>query len=97
MLRYGEVGYEVFVMGDFNAHIGLGQERVPNRNGQRLLHLVGAANLVIGNLSCVCSGRWTWESRGLRSVVDHFLLSGGLALNQWKMRMIWDQITICCG
>ena len=36
-------------MRDFNAHIGLGAEQLPNRNGRKLLDLVGVCNLQVGN------------------------------------------------
>ena len=45
--RLQEEGYEVVVKGDFNAHIGLGIEQQPNRNGRRLLNLVWAGELII--------------------------------------------------
>ena len=38
----------LFVMGDFNARIGLGAEEHPS-NGKRLLELVRAGDLNIGN------------------------------------------------
>ena len=34
-------GYEMILMGDFNARIGLGEEAYPNSNGRWLVHLVG--------------------------------------------------------
>ena len=40
-----EAGFEVLVVGDFNAHIGLRTEQSPNRNGRKLLDLVGVCNL----------------------------------------------------
>ena len=85
VLKYEDSGFEGVVMGDFNAHIGLGSEEAPNRNGHRLLHLVEAARMSIGNLSSVCSGRWTWESRGLRSVVDYFLMAGNVVLKRMEV------------
>ena len=73
-----EEGYEVVVMGDFNAHIGLGTEQQPNRNGRRLLNLVWAGELIIGNELPQCQGRWTWECEQKRSVIDYILFSRGL-------------------
>ena len=46
-------------MGDFNAHIGLGAEQSPNRNGRKLLDLVRVCNLHVGNQLSQCCGRWT--------------------------------------
>ena len=36
--------------------------------------------MLIGNKAEVCRGRWTWEGRGSRSVVDYMLVSRGLFL-----------------
>ena len=40
VVRYEEKGFDVIVMEDFNARIGLGAEGHPNSNGKRLLELV---------------------------------------------------------
>ena len=49
----------------------------------------------IGNLSSVCSGRWTWESRGLRSVVDYFLMAGNVVLKRVPLpkNVAYDECT----
>ena len=39
-MNYEEKDFDVVVMGDFNARIGLGAEDHPNNNGRRLLDLV---------------------------------------------------------
>ena len=57
MTDYQEAGFEVLVMGDFNGHIGLGADQSPNRNGRKLLDLVGVCNLPVGNQFSQCSGR----------------------------------------
>ena len=59
--RLQEEGYEVVVMGDVNAHIGLGIEQQPNRNDRRLLNLVWAGELVTGNELPQCQGKCTWS------------------------------------
>ena len=61
------------VMGDFNAHIGRGEEEVANRNGRRLLNLAYVGDMVIGNELHVCKGRWTWECGDKKSVIDYML------------------------
>ena len=38
---YQEAGFEVLVMGDFYAHIGLEAEQSPSRNGRTFLVLFG--------------------------------------------------------
>ena len=39
VLKWRRLGYKVVVMGDFNSHIGKGEEKIANRNGRRLLKL----------------------------------------------------------
>ena len=58
---YQEAGFEVLDVGDFNGHIVLVAEQSPNRNGRKLLDLVGMYNLHVGNQLSECSGRWLWE------------------------------------
>ena len=53
---YQEASLAVQVMGDFNAHIGLGAEQSPSRNGRTFLDLVGMCNLPVGNQLSQCSG-----------------------------------------
>ena len=60
-------------MGDFNAHIGRGEEEVANRIGWRLLNLAYVGNMVIGNELPVCKGRWTWQCRDKKSLIDYML------------------------
>ena len=47
--NYEEAGFEVLVPGDFIAHVGLGAEQSPNRNGRKLLDLVRVCDLRVGN------------------------------------------------
>ena len=73
--RLQQKGFSIVLMGDFNPHIGLGEEQSPNRNGQKLLNVVWACDLRVGNELPECMGRWTWESGEKRSVVDYILVS----------------------
>ena len=75
--EYQEGSFEVLVASDFNAHIRLEAEQSSNRNERKLLDLVGVCNLHVENLLSQCSGRWTWEIKERRSVVDYILLSRG--------------------
>ena len=85
VLQWYQKGYRVVVMGDFNAHIGLGEEVTPNRNGRRLLNMTFAANMAIVNELSICEGRWTWESGSKQSVVDYILVPHNLKDNIVKM------------
>ena len=60
----------------------LGAEQSSNRNGRKLLDLVGVCNLRVGNQLSQCSGRWPWEIKERRSVVDFILLSRGLVMDR---------------
>ena len=48
-VKYEEKGFDVAVMGDFNTRIGLEAEEHPNSNEKRLLELVRAGDLSMGN------------------------------------------------
>ena len=67
MVKYEENGFDVIVMEDFCARIGLEAEEHPNSNGKRLLVRAGDLNLGY-QLQC-CDGRWTWESGVRKSVI----------------------------
>ena len=58
-MKYEEKGFDVIVMGDFNAKIGLGAQEHPNSNGKRLLKLVRAGDLGARYQLQWCDGRWT--------------------------------------
>ena len=74
-MRLQQKGFRVVLMGDFNAHIRLGEEQSLNRNGQKLVSFVWACDLRVGNELPECTGRWTWECGEKRSVVDYILAS----------------------
>ena len=52
------------------------------RNGQRLVKLVWACDLIVGNELPECRGRWTWECGEKRSVMDYILLSRGVRVQR---------------
>ena len=69
MVEYEEKGFDVIVMGGFNARIGMGVEEYPNSNGKRLLEPVRMGDLSVGNqlqycewCEEVCSRPHVWES-----------------------------------
>ena len=72
-MKYEEKSFDVIVIGDFNARIGLGAEEHPNSNGKRMLELVRVGDLSVGNQLQCCDGRWTWESGVRKSVIDYML------------------------
>ena len=52
-------------------------EYCPNSNGKKLLDLVRLRDFVVGNKLQCCVGRWTWESREEKSVIDYMLFGKG--------------------
>ena len=75
---YQQAGFELRVMGDFNAHIGLGAEQSPNRMVGSVGLCLECVHLCVGDQLSQCSERWMWEMKERRSVVDYILLSKGL-------------------
>lgn len=93
--RLPQKGFNVVLMGDFNAHIGLGDEQSPNWNGQRLVNLLWSCDLMVGNELSECRGRWTRECGEKRSMTDYILLSRGARVHRMviKEQKNWDQTT----
>ena len=91
VLALKTAGYRIEVLGDFNGHVGdtLGQGIVGNnphinRNGERLLsflrncdlrHINGELRVPGDPSSRICSGLWTWQRGGSRSIIDYAVLS----------------------
>ena len=48
-MKYEEKGFDVIVMGYFDARIGMGAEEQPSSNGKRMLEFVRAGDLNVGN------------------------------------------------
>ena len=78
VMKYEEKGFDVAVMGNFNARIGLGAEDHPNSNGKKLLDLVRLGDFVVRNKLQCCVGMLAWASGEKKSVIDHMLFGKGL-------------------
>ena len=91
---YQETGFEVLVMGDFNVHIELGAEKSPNRNGRKLLDLVGVCNLREEYQLSQCSGGVSgrlYPVKGL--VVDRMMVEDSGELNLGSdPYLIWCEV-----
>ena len=64
----GEMG--MIVLGDFNGHLGYLGEQRENRTGRLVNEMIEGGNLNLLNIDSRCIGRYTWEGRGSRSVID---------------------------
>ena len=70
----------VFVMGDFNAHLGFIGEQETNYKGQLVLDFMTERNMILMNDTDKCSGTTTWSRQSQKSTID-FLLVNNAAYN----------------
>lgn len=70
----------VFILGDFNGHLGFIGQQTVNYNGQIVLDFVTEQNLIILNDTPKCSGTYTWSRNSQKSSID-FVLTNNRAYN----------------
>ena len=75
VVKYEEKSFDVIVMGDFNARIGVGAEEHPNSNGKCMLELMRVGDLSIEN-QLQCSDGGGLGERGVRKFVIDYMLFG---------------------
>lgn len=81
--NYRKVGWEVLVIGDFNAHLidEFGCEysdKNLDANARLLQSFIASTDLSIGNTHPKCKGIWTWMRSQQKSIIDYVTLSPGL-------------------
>ncbi len=88
VMRAGE---KVIILGDFNAHVGLLNERL-NRNGEMLDDFVNDMNLENLNVT-LAEGCVTWSARDQESAIDYVLVNGKmrvlLQFYIWKVLVVF--------
>ena len=77
----------VFIMGDFNAHVGIIGEQEFNYNGKIVMDIMTENNMIMLNYTDKCKGTYTWSRGQSKSVID-FVLVNSLAFG------ICDQMDI---
>ena len=77
----------VFIIGDFNAHVGIIGEQELNYNGKMVLGIMTENNKIMLNETDKCRGTYTWSRGQSNSVID-FVLVNSLAFG------ICDQMDI---
>eukprot|EP00794_Sanderia_malayensis_P017185 gene17185-18915_t len=65
----------IFIMGDFNAHIGIIGEQQINWNGKEIPDLMSEDNLILMNDTDKCNGLYTWSRGEQKSVIDFILVN----------------------
>ena len=76
---------KIFIVGDFNGHIGiLGSQKI-NKNGKRLIDLSDNHDLNILNLDTNCNGTTTWSQRDHESVIDFALVNEKMYRHFYEM------------
>ena len=65
----------VFIMGDFNAHVGIIGEQELNYNGNIVLDIMIENNIIMLNDTDKCKGTYTWCRGQSKSVIDFVLVN----------------------
>ena len=65
----------IFMIGDMNAHTNITIKDKVNQNGKKLLEWVDKYNLVMLNNDIECKGKYTWEARNSKTVIDYALMN----------------------
>jgi hypothetical protein len=71
-----ENGYDIMILGDFNAHMKKmekDKKNGNNKNGDELEKMVEELEVKIINKSEKCIGKWTWSKNNKKSIVDYVL------------------------
>ena len=67
----------LFLMGDFNGHVGFIGPQDLNKNGKIVINLMEKYNLSMLNVDINCQGVITWSQGEKRSVIDFVLVNSG--------------------
>ena len=65
----------VFIMGDFNAHVGIIGEQELNYNRKIVLDIMTENNMIMLNDTDKCKGTYTWSRGQSKSVIDFVLVN----------------------
>ena len=80
----------VFIMGDFNAHVGIIGEQELNYNGKIVLDIMTENNMIMLNDTDKCKVTYTWSRGQSNSVID-FVLVNSLAFGICDLMDIDEQ------
>ena len=68
--------FDIIILGDFNAHIGLIGYQKLNKNGEALLNIMDKCNLIMMNLDDnKTTGAVTWQRAEQKSSIDYVLVN----------------------
>lgn len=65
----------IMIIGDMNAHTTMIVKDKINKNGEKLIKWLNKYNLILLNNDIECNGRYTWEARNCKSVIDYALIN----------------------
>ena len=80
----------IFLLGDFNSHIGILGEQQINYNGKLVMDMKMECNLILLNATDKCEGMITWSRGEQRSAID-FVIVNNNALNLCDSMKIDEQ------
>ena len=66
----------LLIVGDCNSHLNMVDHlRQTDKNGERIIRLMEANNLICLNADGKCNGTYTWGARGIKSAIDLALVN----------------------
>ena len=74
MIR-GNTKKGLLVMGDFNAHLGILEDRREDVNGMMVMEWLDKFDLVLMNADAKCEGVYTWRRGEQKSAIDFILMN----------------------
>ena len=77
----------LMIVGDFNGHINLLEQRKTDYNGQMVMDWMAEYNLTLLNMDERCEGLYTWKRGKQRSAIDFMLVNR-------KMYEMFEKMTI---
>lgn len=67
----------LIIVGDFNCKVGdmvQGNIGKKSKGGKKLLQVIEKEGLCLGNGMEMCEGKWTWQERNSKSIVDYIII-----------------------
>ena len=65
----------MMIIGDMNAHTNMIIKDKINKNGEKLIEWLNRYNLILLNNDIECKGKYTWEARNSKSVIDYSIVN----------------------
>ena len=77
----------IMLIGDMNAHTNIIVKDKMNKNGEKLVEWLNKYNLLLLNNDINCKGKYTWEARNSKSIIDYAIINEKLYQNYKEMEI----------